>query len=85
MNYHQEHLVTYKNQLHPWCIIRLHPNKRDAKLSQKESQVIIRLRRRSDAEAHLQILRANNPTASYEIVFDVTSEYSNSTVRQELP
>ncbi len=77
MTYHQEHLITYKNQLHPWCITRLHPKMRP--------QLIVRLRHRQDAEAHLQILRANNPTASYEIVFDVSSEFSNSTVRQELP
>ncbi|HAA32678.1 MAG TPA: hypothetical protein DCE56_39400 [Cyanobacteria bacterium UBA8553] len=84
MNYHQEHLATYKNQLHPWCIIRLHPNMREAKLSPRASQLIVRLRRRQDAEAHLQILREKNPGASYDIVFDVTSQYSNSTVRQEL-
>ena len=74
MTYHQERLMTYKTQLHPCCIIRLLPNMR--------SQLIVRLRRRSDAEAHVQILRANNPTASYTIIFDVTSEYSKSAQRR---
>ncbi|HEY9743696.1 MAG TPA: hypothetical protein V6C90_24680 [Coleofasciculaceae cyanobacterium] len=54
-----------------------------ATLSQKESHLIIRFRRRSDAEAHLQILRVNNPTASYEIIFDVTPEKADSTAQQE--
>jgi len=75
MTYHQERLMTYKTQLHPWCIIRLLPN--------MQSRLIVRLRRRSDAEAHVQILRANNPSASYEIIFDVTSEYSNSAVKHK--
>ncbi|HEY9794130.1 MAG TPA: hypothetical protein V6D30_00700 [Leptolyngbyaceae cyanobacterium] len=68
--------MTYKNQLHPWCIIR--------SLSNMRSRLIIRFRRRSDAEAHLQILRANNPTASYEIIFDVTPDPSDLKAKQEL-
>jgi hypothetical protein len=68
--------MTYKSKLLPWCIIRTLPN--------KHSQVIIRLRRRQDAEAHLQILRANNPTASYELIFDVTLERTDSTGKQKL-
>lgn len=68
MTYYQERLVTYNNRLHPWSIIRILPL-HDA----KQSQVIIRFRHRNDAEAHLQILRAKNPTASYELIFDVTS------------
>lgn len=61
--------MTYKNQPHPWCIIRKLPN--------RQSRLIIRFRRSSDAEAHLQILSSKNPNASYEIVFDVTSEQSD--------
>ena len=80
MTYHQEHLTTYKNQPNPWCIIRLNSNICKAEPSRtlkenpngSESQLIVRLRHRSDAEAHLQILRANNPTAFYEILFDIT-------------
>jgi hypothetical protein len=58
--------MTYKHQPHPWCLIRNLPN--------NQSRLIVRLRRRNDAEAHLQILKAKNPSASYEIRFDVTSQ-----------
>ena len=64
--------------------MRVFPERHEAKLSQKESRVIIRFRHRHDAEAHLQILRANNPTASYELIFDVTPKQSDSTVKSEL-
>jgi hypothetical protein len=37
----------------------------------------VRFHRRGDAEAHLQILRSKNPTASYEVIFDVTSAQPN--------
>lgn len=70
MTYHQERLVTYNNRLYPWSIIRLLPLC-EAKQSSQESQVIIRFRHRNDAEAHLQILRSKNPTASYELIFDI--------------
>ncbi|MFB8790090.1 MAG: hypothetical protein U7123_14840 [Potamolinea sp.] len=63
--------MTYKDKLHPWCIIRPFPDMR--------SKVIIRFRRRSDAEGHMQILKANNPDADYEIMFDVTAENSTLT------
>ena len=69
--------MTYKNQCNPWCIIRQLPN--------GQVRHIIRFRRRSDAEAHLQILSSNNPTASYEIFFDVTSAQTESIVQQALP
>jgi hypothetical protein len=76
MTYYQERLMSYKTQLHPWSIIRLLPD--------MQSRVIIRFRRRNDAEAHLQILRANNPSASYEIIFDITPKQSDSTAMPEL-
>jgi hypothetical protein len=58
--------MTYKNHLNPWCIVRQLPN--------RHSRLIVRFRRPSDAQAHLQILRTKNPTASYEVIFDVASE-----------
>jgi hypothetical protein len=69
--------MTYKNQPHPWCIVRKLPN--------NQSRLIVRLRRPSDAEAHLQILSTKNPTASYAILFDVTSSHPNLMVQQALP
>lgn len=74
--------MTYQHKLLPWCIIRSFSKGRDPELSSRESRLIIRLRHHSDAEAHLQILRANNPTASYEIIFDVMPELSDSVVPQ---
>ncbi|GAB4375273.1 MAG: hypothetical protein Kow00121_20820 [Elainellaceae cyanobacterium] len=58
--------MTYHQQLHPWCIIRLLPK--------MQRQVVARFRRRNDAEAHLQILRRLEPAATYEIVFDPALE-----------
>jgi hypothetical protein len=68
--------MTYKHKLLPWCIVRRFPN--------SSSQVIIRFRRRNDAEAHLQILKSNNPSACYEVFFDITSEPTNLTGKQAL-
>ena len=41
--------MTYHQQLHPWCIVRL--------LSSMQQRVVARFRCRNDAEAHLRILR----------------------------
>ena len=68
--------MTYKLKLLPWCIVRRFPN--------SSSQVIIRFRRRNDAEAHLQILKGKNPSASYEVFFDITSESTDLTGKQAL-
>jgi hypothetical protein len=68
--------MTFNNQPHPWCIVRKLPN--------NQSRLIVRLRRSSDAEAHLKILSSKNPTASYEIVFDVTSQYCDLMAQQAL-
>lgn len=67
--------MTYKTQLKPWCIIRLLPD--------LQSKFIIRFRNRSDAEGHLRILRINNPTACYEIIFDLMPEPTNLTTESE--
>ncbi len=65
--------MTYYAKLHPWCIVRSRPDMR--------SLIIARFRRRSDAEAHLQILKANTPNVPYSIIFDTTPETSDSTVK----
>ncbi|MBE9127256.1 hypothetical protein IQ257_19240 [Coleofasciculus sp. LEGE 07092] len=56
----------------PWCIIRPLPNLQTA--------IILRCRRRSDAEAYLRIFRANNPTNGYQIMFDITPEPIPNTI-----
>jgi hypothetical protein len=58
--------MTYHQQLHPWCIIRLLPK--------MQRLVVARFRRHNDAEAHLQALRRLEPTAQYEIIFDPALE-----------
>ena len=61
--------MAYKDQLHPWCIVRCLP--------QARSITVARFRRRSEAEAHLQILQRILPTAAYTIMFDaITSNLS---------
>jgi hypothetical protein len=55
--------MTYFDQLHPWCLMRLLPN--------LQNRVIARFRRRNDAEAHMRVLRQLAPAVRYEIVFDV--------------
>lgn len=52
---------TYRQQLHPWCIVRLLPD--------LQHEVIARFRRRNDAEAHQRILRQQQPSKHYTIVF----------------
>jgi hypothetical protein len=54
--------MSYRDRLYPWYIIRHLP---DAK-----SMVVGRLRRRNEAEAHLQILKQLMPKASFSIIFD---------------
>ncbi len=37
-----------------------------------KQKIVARFRRRSDAEAHLQILKQLLPTTSHTIIFDIT-------------
>jgi hypothetical protein len=54
-------LSPYYQRLHPWCIVR--------HLPQMQRLLVCRFRQRSQAEAHLRILRQLAP-APYEILFD---------------
>lgn len=58
--------MTYKNQLHPWCIIR--------PVSNVQMLIVGRFRRRSDAEGHLHILKRMIPNVPFEIMFDIAPE-----------
>ena len=62
--------MTDRNQPNPWCLIRPLPNMR--------SQIVGRFRRRVDAEGHLRVLRRLIPKASYQIMFDITPECTDS-------
>jgi hypothetical protein len=68
---HQENLMTYLEKLNPWCIVRLLPN--------MQNRIVARFRRRSDAEAHLQVLRRLIPNVSFKLIFDVALEQQDLT------
>ncbi|HIK06574.1 MAG TPA: hypothetical protein IGS40_17950 [Trichormus sp. M33_DOE_039] len=63
--------MTYLEKLNPWCIVRLLPN--------MQNRIVARFRRRSDAEAHLQVLRRLIPSVSFRLIFDVPLEPQNLT------
>ncbi|MEH2183688.1 hypothetical protein [Nostoc sp.] len=60
--------MTYLEKLSPWCIVRLLPN--------MQNQVVARFRRRSDAEAHLQVLHRLIPSVSFKQI--IPDFYSTS-------
>lgn len=54
--------MTYLEKLNPWCVVRLLPS--------MQHQIVARFRRRSDAEAHLQILHRLIPGGvTFTIIF----------------
>src|SRR4028118_906409 len=59
-------VMSYKDKLNPWCIIR--------PVSNVQMRIVGRFRRRSDAEGHLQVLKRMIPTVPFEIMFDIASE-----------
>ncbi|PMB03936.1 hypothetical protein CEN49_21935 [Fischerella thermalis CCMEE 5273] len=75
--------MTYSKQLHPWCIIRVLPNKQqldDTGVSfhtisvpteYQESTVVARFRHRDDAVAYLQMLKKSSKNVNFLIIFDV--------------
>lgn len=62
--------MTYREQLHPWCIIQ--------PLVNMQRLTVARFRRRNDAEAHLRALHRLEPSINYEIVFDPALNQSDS-------
>ncbi|MEH2314556.1 MAG: hypothetical protein V7K35_24855 [Nostoc sp.] len=63
--------MTYLEKLNPWCIVRLFPN--------MQNQIVARFRRRSDAEAHLQVLRRLIPSVSFTLIFNAGVEQQDLT------
>ena len=51
----------YRDQLHPWCIIRLLPK--------AQRITVARFRKRNDAEAHRRTLQRLIPQATFIIIF----------------
>jgi hypothetical protein len=62
--------MSYKDKLNPWCIIR--------PVSNVQMRIVGRFRRRVDAEGHRKILRQLIPNVPFEIMFDITSEHTDS-------
>lgn len=68
--------MTYFQQLHPWCIIRVLSNEQlldnaGVNAGVKQSNIVARFRRRDDAVAYLQVLRHPIKNIKFLIVFDV--------------
>lgn len=56
--------MTYRDNLKPWAIARLLPNK-------LQWVIIARYRNRSDADGHLQLLRRRVPQIRFHIIWDL--------------
>ena len=54
--------LSYRQRLHPWCVIRLLPNMQRA--------VVSRTRQRNVAEHYLSLFKRLHPEASYVLIFD---------------
>ncbi|AFY71576.1 hypothetical protein Pse7367_3336 [Thalassoporum mexicanum PCC 7367] len=55
--------MTYKERLHPWCIVR-------HRVNDLQPEVLHRFRRHNDAEHHLQALKRLSRSGTFAIVFD---------------
>jgi hypothetical protein len=62
--------MSYFEKLHPWCITRPLPN--------MQRRTVGRFRRRSDAEAHLQLINRLIPSVTHTIIFDAMPEQDDS-------
>lgn len=54
--------MTYRDSLHPWCIIRHLPN--------AQTIIVARFRKRNDAESYLKTLKQMTPEAIYSLIFE---------------
>ncbi|MBD2298835.1 MULTISPECIES: hypothetical protein [Nostocales] len=63
--------MTYQEQLHPWCIIRVLSNQQLSDNAGDISNVIARFRRRDDAVAYLQVLQHSSKNIKFLIIFDM--------------
>lgn len=55
-------IMTYRERLTPWIVVRLLPN--------LQSVVMGRFRTRSDADGYLTFLRRRIPTGHFVVMFD---------------
>lgn len=67
--------MTYSQQLHPWCIIRVLPTQQldnaGAYENRQQSNIVARFRKRTDAVAYLQVLEHSVKNIKFLIIFDV--------------
>ncbi|MEH2181066.1 hypothetical protein [Nostoc sp.] len=69
--------MTYFQQLHPWCIIRVLSNEQvsdnaGVNYGVQQSNVIARFRHRDDAVAYLQVLQHHSiKNINFLIIFDI--------------
>lgn len=70
--------MTYREQLHPWCIIR-HAAEAGQSAAPAEQVVVARFRRRNNAEDHLKRMQRLSPECSYSIIFDPTTRRTSLT------
>ncbi|MEH1969173.1 hypothetical protein [Nostoc sp.] len=68
--------MTYFQQLHPWCIIRVLSNEQlldnaGVNSGVQQSNIVARFRRRNDAVAYLQVLQNSIKNIKFLIIFDV--------------
>lgn len=62
--------MTYRDHLHPWCIVRLLPGAR--------STVVARFCDRPEAEAHLKLLNQLTPSATYQVFLNPSQTPQNT-------
>ncbi|AFY71881.1 hypothetical protein Pse7367_3648 [Thalassoporum mexicanum PCC 7367] len=55
-------MTSYRDQLHPWCILLA--------ITAKNAKLVSRFRRCHEAQAHIQALQRMNPEKTYKLVFD---------------
>jgi len=66
--------MTYREQLHPWCIVRHATGLEAQSAAPSEQLVVARFRRRNNAEDQLKRMQRLSPNCSYSIIFDPTSQ-----------
>jgi len=65
--------MTYREQLHPWCIVCHAAGNDLPSAALSEQLVVARFRRRNNAEDHLKRMQRLSPECSYSIIFDPTT------------
>ncbi|BAU09587.1 hypothetical protein LEP3755_00580 [Leptolyngbya sp. NIES-3755] len=63
--------MKYQEQLTPWVVYQITPD--------LQRQVVIRFRRRNDADSYLKVLTQTRPTAKFIVAFDAPPVPAQST------